>query len=137
MDLRGVGVWIDSSQDARCFWVTYKGSTTLHPLHGYCPPGPSQESWDLRTQSNGVALDNDEYLVGIVFRHDDYVKAVRFYTNKRTLPWIGPANAGSREVGFTAPSGNMIIGFIGRAGEKLDGLGVIYAPCTADKKPCR
>ena len=31
----------------------------------------------------------------------------------------------------------MIVGFFGRAGDNLDAIGVLYAPCTPQKKPCR
>jgi Jacalin-like lectin domain len=43
-------------------------------------------------------------------------------------------------VPFSTPQGKefqnrqMIVGFFGRAGDNLDAIGVLYAPCTAVRK---
>ena len=74
--------------------------------------------------------------IGISGRFGDHIDSIRFYTNKKTSQVFG-GSGGTVDFGYTAPQGQMIVSFFGRAGDNLDAIGVLYAPCTPDKKPCR
>ncbi len=132
-DVKAVTFLLDPS--IRCISVLYREPAPLGQQvnNGYCdpPPGP--------LQFNGfqsITLDPDEYILGIDGRYGDRVDSIRIYTNKRTSQVFGD-KGGDATFSYTAPQGQMIAAFIGRAGNKLDAIGVMYAPCTPQKKPCR
>ena len=135
-DISSVSVLQD--KEIRCISVTYRTAPTsanapLQVKNGFCEPGPGNldfYGW------KGIGLDADEYIVGIAGRHGDRIDSLRFYTNKKNSPVYG-GGGGTVDFGYTAPQGQMIVAFFGRAGASLDAIGVMYAPCPSQKKGCR
>jgi len=78
-------------------------------------------------------LDDDEWLTGIDGgrrwpEDGDFVKYIRFTTNKRTSPYYGPTGGFSgHPFSYQAPPGFRIFGFWGRHGNFLDAIGVYMA----------
>jgi hypothetical protein len=132
-DIQVVSVLQDSS--IRCLSVVYRDrpASAKSVQSGYCHPPPGNLSFN---GGVGITLDPDEYIVGISGRYGDHIDSLRIYTNKKNSPVLG-GTGGSVDFGYTAPQGQMIVGFFGRAGDNLDAIGVLYAPCTPNKKPCR
>jgi hypothetical protein len=134
-DLMTVSFLQDGS--IRCISVLYRdvksAGQPLQLKNGFCDPGPGSLSFN---GGAGVSLAPDEYIIGISGRYGDHIESIRIYTNKKTYPPFG-GTGGRFEFGYTAPQGQMIAGFFGRAGTNLDAIGVLYAPCTAQKTPCR
>jgi len=129
-DIRTVSVLQDGS--IRCLSVLYRDRSGSFQ-NGYCNPGPGPLSFN---GGAGISLDPDEYVIGISGRYDDHVNSLRIYTNKKNSPIFG-GSGGKFDFGYTAPQGQMIVAFYGRAGTNLDAIGVLYAPCLPQKKPCR
>jgi Jacalin-like lectin domain len=135
-DVSGVGV-IETGT-VRCLVIVYRGTPTnpgrtTDLRHGSCGTGAGEIGFD---GSRGMGLDPDEYLLGVSGRYGDHIDSIRFFTNKRNSPvWGG--SGGNRTFGYTAPAGQMIVAFTGRAGDNLDALGVVYAPCPKATKACR
>jgi hypothetical protein len=92
------------------------GSSTKTPLHG----GSGGNTSTFR-------LDDDEYIIGLSGRYGDTIDSVRIHTNKRTSPLFG-GRGGDRDYQVQVPAGNQAVGFVGRAGEYLDALGLTYTP---------
>ena len=134
--IRSFGVLQDNSR--RCLSILYS-ETPTNPgritrfKNGFCDPGPSELDFNGWT---GIELDPDEYIIGIEGRYGDHIDALRVYTNKRNSPWFG-GSGGKRTFGYTAPSGQMIVAFFGRAGDNLDAIGVMYAPCPRSIASCK
>jgi hypothetical protein len=128
-EIAGIGVLQDSS--IRCIFVRYRQPSTSSPRNGYCDPPPGPLSFN---GGGGFNLDPDEYLIGISGRFGDHINSIMFYTNKRTSPAFG-GSGGTDTFSYTAPTGQRIVGFFGRAGDNLDAIGVLYAPIkkTPDK----
>jgi hypothetical protein len=72
-------------------------------------------------------LDSDEYITGVSGRYGDYIDSLRIQTNKRTSPVFG-GRGGNRDYSLELASGNYAVGFIGRAGDNLDAIGLTYLP---------
>lgn len=134
--LHSFGVLEDGT--IRCLSIFYR-ETPTNPgrltrfMNGFCDPGPSEldfNGW------KGIGLDDDEYIIGIEGRYGDHIDALRVYTNKRNSQWFG-GSGGNRTFGYTAPAGQMIVAFFGRAGDNLDAIGVMYAPCPRSISTCR
>lgn len=120
-DIMGVSLLIDN-QVIRCISVIYRDRRQTKS--GYCDPPPGRLSID---GWKGFSLDADEYIIGISGRYGDRIESLRFYTSKKNSPVYG-GSGGTVEFGYTAPSGQKIAAFIGRAGDNLDAIGVLYAP---------
>jgi hypothetical protein len=75
---------------------------------------------------NTIRLDSDEYVIAIAGRAGERVDSLRIITNKRTSATFG-GRGGSREFRFDVPSGYSFTGFVGRAGNALDAIGLAYA----------
>lgn len=118
----------------RCIKIHYRDGTPFVGLYGSCGSGGAEDWHTWKTQAFG--LERDEYLLGIAGTNGDHINSIKFYTNKRT--W-SPTRGSTSGVpfGYTAPSGQMIVGLTGRAGESLDSIGVMYAPCPPTTKACR
>lgn len=122
----------------RCIVIGYR-ETPTNPSqftsfrHGACGTAAGEIGFD---GSRGFSLDPDEYLLGVAGRYGDHIDSIRFFTNKRNSPVYG-GSGGSRTFGYTAPSGQMIVALFGRAGDNLDSVGVMYAPCNPSRKACR
>ena len=144
-DISSVGVIDDGT--IRCISIGYRG-TPANPgrwtafWHGTCLYGAGEIGFE---HSCSMLLDADEYLLGVEGTYDDHISSLRFYTSKRTTQscktnpqhpnvW---GTRGSRSFGYTAPSGQMIVALIGRAGESVDAIGVMYAPCPPATKQCK
>lgn len=111
----------------RCLKIDYK-SLTPGLEHGNCSRDPFDES----THSALLILEPDEYVLGIAGTFGDHISSLRIYTSKgQTARWGN--EVGKWNFGYTAPSGQTVVAFIGRSGDKLDALGVMYAPCTAQQ----
>jgi hypothetical protein len=108
----------------RCISVVYRNTSRtggpVNPRSGSCN-APGNPGW------RGIHLDSDEYIIGIAGRYGDLIDSIRFYTNKRNSAVFG-GSGGSADFGYTAPSGQRIVAFFGRAGDSLDAIGVMYAP---------
>lgn len=77
-------------------------------------------------RGNVFRLDSDEYIVAISGRYGENVDSLTIRTNKRTSPTYG-GRGGDRDYSVQVPSGSMAIGFIGRSGQRLDAIGLVYA----------
>jgi hypothetical protein len=71
-----------------------------------------------------LALDRDEFIVGITGRFGLYVNSIRIHTNKRVSCLLGGED-GADVYAYEALPGTEIVGFCGRAGSRLDAIGVI------------
>lgn len=69
-------------------------------------------------------LEDDEYLVGISGRSNQYVDSICFHTNKRVSPTYG-GDGGEVAYSFLAAEGSEVVGFLGRADWYIDAIGVI------------
>ena len=68
-----------------------------------------------------------EKILSMYGNYGDHVDLLVIRTNLRTLTWGGPGGPGS--FNYEAMKGTWILGFLGRAGEFLDAIGVlIYDP---------
>jgi hypothetical protein len=70
-------------------------------------------------------LEPDEYIVALSGRCGTYVDSLRIHTNRRTSELIG-GRGGERDFRIDVPDGNQATGFMGRAGEYLDAIGLTY-----------
>jgi hypothetical protein len=74
---------------------------------------------------NTFRLDSDEYLVAIAGRCGNTVVSLYFITNKRQSQVFG-GRGGDRDYRLEVPQGNQAIGFIGRAGNTVDAIGLVF-----------
>jgi len=126
-DIAAVSLLIDNSV-IRCISISYRdasGNITVRTRSGYCNPPPDSQLSFYGWQ--GFTLDRDEFLIGVAGRYGARIDSIRFYTNKRNSAVYG-GNGGPAEFGYTVTSGQKIAAFIGRAGDNLDAIGVLYAP---------
>ena len=72
-------------------------------------------------------LDSDEYITGLSGRYGQSIDSLRIQTNKRNSPVFG-GRGGNRNYSLELETGNYAVGFIGRAGEYLDAIGLTYLP---------
>ena len=84
-------------------------------------------------RENVFRLDNDEYITGISGRYGDTVDSLRIHTNKRTSPAYG--GGGDHDFRLDAPSGAQAVGFVGRAGNTVDAIGLIYGTAQRQGTP--
>jgi hypothetical protein len=75
-------------------------------------------------------LDPDEYIVGISGRYGEYVDSIRIHTNRRTSQTFG-GRGGNRDFRIDIPAGNRAVGFLGRAGDSVDAIGLNYEEVRA------
>lgn len=75
-------------------------------------------------------LDSDEYVTAISGRYGDTVDSMTIQTNKRSSPRFG-GSGGSKDYRLEIPYGNQAVGFLGRSGQYLDAVGLLYAPLPA------
>lgn len=71
-------------------------------------------------------LDDDEYIIEISGRFGQFVDSLLIETNKRRSCRYG-GNGGGAEYSYRAPDGYGIVGFIGRDGDYIDAIGVIFS----------
>ena len=76
---------------------------------------------------NVFRLDADEYITGISGRYGEMVDSLRIHTNKKTSPLYG-GSGGSGDYQIEVPNGTEALGFTGRSGERVDAIGLTYAP---------
>lgn len=131
-------VWVAAGAPVKCFTVSYRdrapsSGTPLRLRAGNCKRTAEEE---FKGSAAQITMEPDEYILGIAGRHGSVIDSMTVYTNKRTSVLLGGAG-GIATFGYTAPSGQMIVGFFGRAGDHLDAIGVLYAPCTPEKRPCK
>lgn len=129
-DIASVSFVVDNSV-IRCILVWYRDSSTgrntrLVTSGSACDlaekPGPLSFNC-----CPGISLDRDEYIIGIAGRYGGRIDSLRFYTSKKNSPVFG-GGGGTVDFGYTAPSGQKIVAFFGRAGNNLDAIGVMYGP---------
>ena len=70
-------------------------------------------------------LDADEYVTGISGRYGDMIHSLRIHTNKKSSPLYG-GPGGSRNFSIEVPTGSQAVGFVGRAGQYLDAIGLVH-----------
>jgi hypothetical protein len=75
--------------------------------------------------SHTFRLDRDEYIIGLAGRFGDTVDSMRIITNKRTSQVYG-GRGGDRDFRIDVPPGSQAIGFIGRSGNTVDAIGLVY-----------
>jgi hypothetical protein len=133
-DINSIGV--NATGDIRCITIGYRsppinpGRITLNS-YGKCRIGDGQPGYGSRS----LDLQLNEYILGVAGTYDDHINSLKFYTNLgRSASW---GSAAGRTFGYTAPSGQMIVAFMGRAGTTgniyVDAIGVMYAPCSSTK----
>ena len=76
---------------------------------------------------NVFRLDADEYITGISGRCGDIIDSLQIRTNKKTSPIYG-GSGGSRDYRIEVPNGTEATGFTGRSGERVDAIGLTFAP---------
>jgi hypothetical protein len=72
-------------------------------------------------------LDPDEYVIGLSGRFGVTVDSLSIQTNRRTSEQLG-GGGGDRNYRIDVPPGYQAVGFVGRAGNTLDAVGLTYAP---------
>ena len=77
-------------------------------------------------------LGQGEYLIGISGRYDDQIKSLTFYTTKQNHSY--GTSGGTDSFGYTAPTGHRIVALFGRAGDRIDAIGVMYAPIPGNPR---
>jgi hypothetical protein len=107
------GDWVDAVQ---LTYILPDGRTLSSPRYG----GPGGERHVFR-------LDSDEYITRISGRYGRFIDSLSIQTNKRRSPVFG-GRGGDRDFSLELPSGNYAVGFIGRAGDYLDAIGLTYLP---------
>jgi hypothetical protein len=70
-------------------------------------------------------LDSDEYITGISGRYGTVVYSLQIQTNKKTSPLYG-GSGGSDTFRIEVPSGSQVVGFVGRAGQYIDAIGLTH-----------
>ncbi len=112
-----VRIWSGEVIDAiQMVYASASGSTVLTIHHG----GSGGRLSVFR-------LDADEYITGISGRYGDVIDSLRIHTNKKTSPLYG-GSGGSRDYRLEVPSGAEALGFAGRSAERVDAVGLVYAP---------
>jgi hypothetical protein len=76
-------------------------------------------------QSGIFRLDSDEYITGLSGRCGDSIDSMRIHTNKRTSQLFG-GRGGERDFRLDIPPGSQAVGFVGRAGDYVDAIGLTY-----------
>lgn len=84
---------------------------------------------------NVVRLDSDEHITAISGRHGIYVDSITIHTNKRTSRTFG-GRGGSRAYRIEVPARSQAVGFIGRAGNYVDAIGLKYGTLQ-ERRPGR
>ncbi len=107
------GERVDSVQ---MVYVLPNGRNVAGPRHG----GNGGDLTSLR-------LDPDEYIIGISGRCGDGIDSLRIHTNKRISRPFG-GRGGNRDFRINIPPRSQAVGFVGRAGEYLDAIGLTYVP---------
>ena len=79
---------------------------------------------------NIFRLDADEYITGISGRCGDIIDSLRIHTNKKSSPLYG-GSGGSRDFQIVVPNGSQAVGFVGRAGQYLNAIGLSHARIVA------
>ena len=125
-NISSLTLWVDNSV-IRCILVHYRDSVTGRNNRQVIS-GPSCERNPGSIPFNaGFELDRDEYIIGIAGRYGARIDSIRFYTSKKNSAVFG-GGGGAVEFGYTAPAGQKIVAFFGRASDNLDAIGVMYAP---------
>jgi hypothetical protein len=73
------------------------------------------------------SLDPDEYITGISGRYGDTIDSLRIQTNKRASQLYG-GGGGNRDYRLEVPRDTQAVGFVGRSGNLVDAIGLIYVP---------
>ena len=114
-----VRIWSGEGIDAiQMVYTTVSGSSAMAVHHG----GSGGRLSVFR-------LDADEYITGISGRYGEVIDSVRIHTNKKTSPLYG-GSGGEREYQVEVPSGTEALGFTGRSADRLDAIGLTYAPLS-------
>lgn len=79
-------------------------------------------------------LDPDEYITAITGRYGRFIDSITIQTNKRTSQVFG-GSGGDRNFRISVPPGNQVVGFVGRAAQYLDAIGLNYT--SAERPPQR
>jgi hypothetical protein len=80
---------------------------------------------DAKVQTFTLDLLAGEEITGIGVSSGKLVDRIKFYTNKRESPWFGGTGGGPEQV-LKIPPGGRFAGFVGRAGDSLDAIGLLY-----------
>jgi hypothetical protein len=104
---------IDSIQ---AIYVLRDGRTLEGPVHG-------GQGGNL----NVFRLKPDEYITGLSGRYGLYLDSLSIQTNQRISQVFG-GSGGDRNFTISVPRGNMVVSLLGRAGERLDSIGLYFAP---------
>jgi hypothetical protein len=72
-------------------------------------------------------LNPGEYITGLSGRYGKYLDSMSIQTNQRTSQVFG-GSGGDRNFTISIPNGNMMVSLTGRAGERLDSIGLLFAP---------
>ncbi len=109
------GNYIDAVQMR---YVLPNGRTVEGPRRG----GPGGQQRVFR-------IDSDEYIIGLSGRYGNYIDSLQVHTNKRTSPLFG-GSGGRFDYHIDVAPGNQAVGFVGRAGNYLDAIGLTFTPIT-------
>jgi hypothetical protein len=101
------------------------------------PPGDLEKGFGSLTRSGRDAtfdLKPGETITGIGVSSGTLVDKIKFYTNQRESEWFGGTGGGPEQV-LRIPPGGRFAGFVGRAGDSLDAIGLMYTgPSKASAK---
>ncbi|MCY1272143.1 Jacalin-like lectin domain protein [compost metagenome] len=84
-------------------------------------------------QPQDLALDADEYIVGIQGNSGKYIGSITFFTNKRKFGPFG--GDGGYPFSLMAPSGYQVRGLFGRSGDFMDAVGILAEKKLAIPQP--
>jgi len=79
-----------------------------------------------------IRLEGDEYILALFGRSGKYVDSLRIRTNRRTTEALG-GTGGERDFRIEVPAGSRAVGLVGRSGEYLDALGLVYETYAAPR----
>ena len=107
------GDYIDAIQTEL---IGVDGKMVTMPLHGGNGGTPTD-----------FTLDTGEYITDITGKCGSYLDSLQIHTNKRTSQVFGgPGGASSYQ--YSVNGSSQIIGFFGRSGKYVDGIGIITRP---------
>lgn len=136
-DISEIDFTLDSDDDdIRCITIGYRDrpASKIFEHGSHCRDEgafvPYKSGWTYKVYPWG--LKSNEYIVGITGTYGEFTNSLTFYTNLGGKIAIG--RPGGRPFGYAAPKGQRIVALTGNAGERLDAIGVIYAPIPFSSK---
>lgn len=108
--------------------ITVRADRFIHSIQFEVISGSNRKSHGPHGGEKGeahqITLAEDEYVLGISGRYDQFVRSLAILTNKRRYGPFG-AKGGAHTFDLRAPEGYVVVGFKGRCGAGLDAIGIV------------